>query len=155
MPLLSGDYGSFGDDGKGSGKQLTFLAITVRPFGVYWACVVDSKGPTPAMVKSLAQFIVGCGLVRFAYRSDKEASLKSLIEDAVRESGRTGLPIKSRGDKYRQAILTAHHSGKPVDLEALDAELEDEHDDALGDLLGPSPASASTELAVPEHSHAG
>ena len=91
MPLLSGDYGFFGD---GSNVQCTFLAIVVRPFGAYWACVVDAKGPTHQMVKSLSQFIIGCGLVRFRYRSDKEASLKALIEDAVRESGRHGEPVR-------------------------------------------------------------
>ena len=68
LPLLSGDYGFFGD---GTGAQLTFLAVTVRPFGAYWAVVVDAKGPTPLMVNSLQQLIVGCGLVRFRYRSDK------------------------------------------------------------------------------------
>ena len=35
------------------------------------------------MVKSLATFIIGCGLVKFLYRSDKEAALKSLIEDEI------------------------------------------------------------------------
>ena len=65
VPMLPGDSGSFGDDGTGSGNQLTCLAISTALVCVYWACVVDSKGPTPAMVRSLSQFIIGCWLVRF------------------------------------------------------------------------------------------
>ena len=49
IPMLSGDYGYFGE-----AQLLCFLVITVRPFGVYWACVVDKKGPTPAIVSSLS-----------------------------------------------------------------------------------------------------
>ena len=47
--------------------------------------MVDKKGPTVAMVSSLANFIVACGLTHFVYRSDTEDSLKSLVVDAIRE----------------------------------------------------------------------
>ena len=97
---------------------------------VYWGCVADAKGPTPAMVKSLARFIIGCGLVKFRYRSDKEAALKALIEDAIRESGRDGEPFDPN---------------KPQDVQTA---IRPETDDTV---QHPSP----TQLAVPEHSHAG
>ena len=134
MPLLSWDYGFFGD---GSGNPCTFLAITARPYGAYWACVVDSKGPTPRMVNSLAKFIVGRGLVNFWYRSDKEAALKALVEDSIRESGRHVEPIDCSGRTIRPSDAP-YPSKENVD-----------------DLQGDSPNAAPTELAVPEHSHAG
>ena len=86
LPMMSADYGYLGE-------TLCFIAATVRPFGVFGACVVDRKGPSAAMIKSLANFIIACGLTHFTYRADKEAALKALFEEGVRESGRDGKPL--------------------------------------------------------------
>ena len=88
LPMLSADYAYIGD-----GDLLTVLVVHVKPYGVVFACVADAKGPTPYMVRMLAEWIKMCGLVSFLYRSDKEASIVRLIEDAVKESGREGNPM--------------------------------------------------------------
>ena len=57
-PMLSADYGFFNDPGC---PPICFLVIHVKPFGAIFACVVDSKGPTPKMVHIVAEFINMCG----------------------------------------------------------------------------------------------
>ena len=122
--MLSADCGYFGDTG---GELMTFLVIHVKPFGAYYACIVDNKGATPKAVRAVADFILHCGLVRFVYRSDKEKAIMNLLEAAIRESGREGIPMPR----------TPSH---PEDV-AVDSEVP--------------PPPQPTELAVPEHSHPG
>ena len=102
----------------------------VKPYGVIFACVADGKGPTPNMVRTVADWIKRCGLVKFRYRSDKEKSLVRLLEDAIRESGRDGEPLT-------------------------DEELErDREQDRLLEPCG-EPAPRSAISAIPEHSGVG
>ena len=125
--MLSADYGFFNDPG---GPTTCFLAIHVKPFGAIFACVVDAKGPTPKMVHVVSEFIKMCGLVNFVYRSDKERALIRLLEDAIRESGRHGVPMTDdqlKRDREEDLLL------EPFD----------------------GPAPRTTETAVPEHSHPG
>ena len=67
IPMWSGDPCYFGD-----ARLLCFLTITIRPFGVYWACVVDKKGPTTAIASSLSNLSVSCNLTHFTYRTDND-----------------------------------------------------------------------------------
>ena len=52
LPLLSADYAYFGD-----GDLVTILVMHVKPYGVMFACVADGKGPTPNMVRMVAEWI--------------------------------------------------------------------------------------------------
>ena len=65
IPLLSADYGFISDPG---GELVTVLVVSVSPYGIIFAAVVDSKGAQPPVVKQLATWIQECGLVHFAYR---------------------------------------------------------------------------------------
>ena len=68
--------------------------------------------------------------MNFRYRSDKESALVRLLEDAIRESGRHGVPLD-------------------------DAELaRDREEDELVEPI-PLPEPPLTNTAVPEHSHVG
>ena len=60
----------------GDNSHVVYLVVYIRPFGVYFASVVDSKGATPYATRILSEWIKQCGLVRFLYRSDLEVSLK-------------------------------------------------------------------------------
>ena len=40
LPMLCADYGFFGDEGE---PMVSFLTVHIRPFGVYFAAVVDAK----------------------------------------------------------------------------------------------------------------
>ena len=91
-PMLSADYGFYSANGDGKGTLACFLAVYLRPLGVYYAFVVDSKGPSPSSIRLLSNFIQDCGLINFLYRSDREHAVVSLLKDAIREAGRVGLP---------------------------------------------------------------
>ena len=136
LPLLCVDYAFFGE----GDAMMTFRVAYARPFGVYFASVVDAKGPTQFSVQTLSDWIIQCGLVRFLYRSDQEKSLKALLRTAVRESGRNGRRLYLPGDP---------------DIDEADKE-------ELGDLsdLADEPVvrdlkTDHVEIAVPEHSHVG
>ena len=128
LPMMGADYAFFGD----AGNLITYLVVLIRPFGVFSASVVDSKGATPHAVRVLSDWIKMCGLVQFLYRSDLESSIKHLAETAVRESGRGGQPCDV-----------------PVDL--------DDPGEKLQPMVGKQdvPDSKPTQLAAPEHSHVG
>ena len=66
----------------------------VKPYGVIFACIVDAKGPTPTMVRTVSGWIKLFGLVNFRYRSDKEHAVVRLLDDAIRESGRHAVPFE-------------------------------------------------------------
>ena len=89
--MLSCDYGFFRDPG---GALLTFLVVHVQPYGVYVASVVDAKGNSADGVRYLASVFRECGLIHVVFRSDREASLKALLEQAIRQSWRHGTPVE-------------------------------------------------------------
>ena len=113
-------------------KNATVLVLKLYPYKVFFACVVPAKGAEPSVVSRLALFIKEMGLIHFAYRSDREPTVKALIEEACRMAGRQAKPV------------TTDH---PMDLqpEVLEqgsvAVVEDHHQDE--DLL------ADVRLAVP------
>lgn len=48
---------------------------------------VDFKGPDAPTVQRLARWIRSCGLVHFAYRSDREPAIRALLNDAAKLAG--------------------------------------------------------------------
>ena len=77
-------------------------------FGYYWSCVVEQKGIRDEhVITRLAQLIQRLGLVQLAYRSDREAALTTMLEEACQLSGRKILPInESQEAKIVKGVQT-------------------------------------------------
>ena len=81
IPHVVADYGflrSTDDD------LITTLVVYIRPWRIYWATVCDVKGPSANVVKRLAQLYRDTGLTHFTYKSDREASVRSLLLEAAK-----------------------------------------------------------------------
>ena len=146
IPLLVGDYG-FARNAIDQ-SLITVLVMRLYPYKMYFACVVDVKGPDPYAAERLAHFIKSAGLQHFAYRSDREPAIVALIEDACKRAGRpgAGVNVPAVQDAGKTPPLTGDASSSTV-LERIDEE-EDEADEM--------PANIDRVLvAVPEHSAPG
>ena len=97
IPLLVGDYG-FIKDGSDD-ENVTVLVLKLFPFKLVFACIVPSKGSDPLVVSRLCRFIMECGLLHFAYRSDREPAIVSLIQDACAMAGRNGVKVHAVEDE--------------------------------------------------------
>ena len=97
IPLLVGDYG-FVKDGSDD-ENATILVLKLYPFKLIFACLVPGKGSDPLVVARLCRFIMECGLVHFAYRSDRKPAIVSLIQDACAMAGRNGVKVHAVGDE--------------------------------------------------------
>ena len=109
---------------------ITFLVVAIKPFGIYFACVVDQKGAVPEVCRLVASWIQEAGLIHFLYRSDREEAILAMLKESIRISGR---------------------EGKPTDLDW-------EKGDAKSDETLPDPTlpeRTQARIAVPEHSHVG
>ena len=111
----------------------TCLVLRLYPHKIFHAFIVPKKGHHPDVITHIARFIKEHGLVHFAYRCDREASLNSVVEEAIATSGRTAKRVYSEDTSLDQA------------LEASDPTNAAEDDD------NPSP----TLIAVPELTHPG
>ena len=96
IPLLVGDY-AFCRDSKDE-SLATLLVLRLYPYKLIFGFVVPAKGPDPLVVTRLAKLITDCGLVHFAYRSDKEPAIISMIQEACAMAGRKGVHVKG-GDE--------------------------------------------------------
>ena len=118
IPLLVGDYG-FIKDGSDD-DNITILVLKLFPYKLRFACVVPSKGSDPLVVARLCRFIMECGLLHFAYRSDREPAIVSLIQDACAMAGRNGVHVHAVEDeapnpdveKARVAVPEHSHPGE-------------------------------------------
>ena len=97
IPLLVGDYGFIKD--SSDDDNATVLVMKLYPFKLIFACLVPSKGSDPLVVARLCRFITDCGLLHFAYRSDREPAIVSLIQDACALAGRNGVKIHAVEDE--------------------------------------------------------
>ena len=97
IPLLVGDYG-FIKDGADE-DNATILVLKLYPYKLVFACLVNGKGSDPLAVARLCRFIMECGLVHFAYRSDRELAIVSFIQDACAMAGRNGISIQAIQDE--------------------------------------------------------
>ena len=88
IPLLCADYGFL--TMKSTDEVVPYLVCYVKPWRVIFATVVDMKGPDQHVIRRLAQFILDCGLTHFAYRSDREAAIRSMLSEAVKLAGVQG-----------------------------------------------------------------
>ena len=97
IPLLVGDYG-FIRDGADD-ENVTVLVLKLFPYKLLFACVVPSKGSDPLVVARLCRFIMECGLTHFAYRSDREPAIVSLLQDACAMAGRNSVKVQAVEDE--------------------------------------------------------
>ena len=111
IPLLVGDYG-FVKDGADE-NNATILVLKLYPYKLDFACVVKSKGSDPLVVARLCRFIMECGLVHFAYRSDREPAIVSLIQDACAMAGRNGVSIRAVADESPDPTVERAHIAVP------------------------------------------
>ena len=88
LPLLVLDYAFLRN--KDDAEFATILVGKCYPSRQVLACVIDSKGTDMFAVQRIADFIRECGLTRFVWKSDQEASVKALMEEAVKRCGRSG-----------------------------------------------------------------
>ena len=118
IPLLVGDYGFVKD--AADDENITVLILKLYPYKLIFACVVPSKGSDPLVIARLCRFIQECGLLHFAYRSDREPAIVSLIQDACAMAGRNGVKIQAvedeaaepEVDRARVAIPEHSHPGE-------------------------------------------
>ena len=89
LPLLVADYCQLKvtDDGI---EGITVLVARLYPARALLATVVDAKGPDDNAVARIANFIRDSGYSKMVYRTDQEASIRSLFEEAFRKSQRQG-----------------------------------------------------------------
>ena len=97
IPLLVGDYGFIKD--SSDEENVTILVLKLYPYKLVFACVVNSKGSDALVVARLCRFIMECGLLHFAYRSDREPAIVALIQDACAMAGRNGVHINAVADE--------------------------------------------------------
>ena len=100
IPLLVGDY-AFCRDSKDE-SLATILVLRLFPYKLTFAFVVAAKGPDLLVVSRLAKLITDCGLVHFAYRSDREPAIVAMIQDACAMAGRKGVHVKSDDEAEAQ-----------------------------------------------------
>ena len=74
LPHVLADYCYLRD--SVSDTTITVLVVHILPFRVYFATVVDAKGPDRAIIRRLARLIRECGLTHYTYRSDRGAALR-------------------------------------------------------------------------------
>ena len=144
IPLLVGDY-CFPKH-SGDGDPLTVLVIKVYPYKLFFVCVVPVKGRDPRIVQRLERFIKECGLVHFAFRSDREPAIVAMLEEACALSGRRG--IRDVGDSSDQMLSQSDLAGGDGNL-SMEPNVVDETDVATVADLDPS------HTAAPEMTHPG
>ena len=108
------------------------LVMRLYPYKLFCATAVPRKGVELSVIRKIVNFIRDAGVTHFVYRSDREAAICSMIDEAVSMLGRFARRVTSDADK------TDH--GLPI------AEVDDELD-APEDVNGLAPATPS--FAIP------
>ena len=80
IPLLVGDYGFIRSSLDDKSTLQTILVLRLYPYKFRFSTVVPVKGLDQMVAHRVARFIRDAGLVHFAYRSDREDALTSLLE---------------------------------------------------------------------------
>ena len=91
IPLLVGDYGFVRSSLDDKTNLQTAIVLRVLPYNLSFACVVPANGLEQEVALRVARF-KEAGLVHFAYRSDRETAITSLLEESIKISGRQGVP---------------------------------------------------------------
>ena len=80
IPLLHADYGFL----KAKDESVTpFLGGRIHPWKIVFALLCSIKGPDARVTRRIAQLIKDTGLTHFGYKPGREASIRSLLCEAV------------------------------------------------------------------------
>ena len=90
---------------------VTLLVGKLYPCRRTFACVVDMKGVDGYAIARLAEFIKGSGLTKFVYKTDQENAIKALSEQSVKEADALDASIKSI---MEEAIKRSGRSGSHI-----------------------------------------
>ena len=66
------------------------LVTKLYPFRKSFAFIVDYKDTDAYAVSRLTEFIKESGLHKFVYKCDQESSIRALMDEAIKMSGRAG-----------------------------------------------------------------
>ena len=70
----------------------TILAGRLYPSKAVLATVCSTKGNDEIAIARLSSFIKEAGIPRLVYKSDQDNAITFMIEEALRKSGRAGVP---------------------------------------------------------------
>ena len=134
VPLLVADYCfmRFADEHE----QQPILVMRVYPYKLFLATAVPKKGVELSVIREIVNFIRDSGVTHFVYRSDREAAICTMIDEAVSMLGRFARKVLSDEDK--------HEHGLPIveiddELDAPEAVIPSFPDDTATDVSVPSP----------------
>ena len=85
IPFVAADYGFL--TMRDADEVIPFICVYVKPWRIYFASVIDIKGPNPLVVKRLARWFGELGLSQFAYRSDREPTIRASLRAATIMAG--------------------------------------------------------------------
>ena len=105
IPLLVGDYGFVRSSLDSKELIQNLLVLRILPYKLLYAAIVPVKGLDQTVARHIATFIKDAGLVHFSYRSDQEHSITSLLEEAIKISGRPQ-PLMSPSPSTRLLSLS-------------------------------------------------
>ena len=114
--------------------------MRLYPYKITLACAVPLKGVNTDVINMIVRVLRDMGLVRFAYRCDREKALNAMVEQACIQSGRMG----SHADS--EEVPGTYYF--PI------APIEDDESDAPT-AVAPIPKDLSTTVATPELTHPG
>ena len=90
IPLFCADYCFVKDSAD---EQMdTILAGRLYPSKAVLATVCSNKGNDELAIARLTSFIKEAGIPKLVYKSDQEHAITFMIEEALRRSGRSGIP---------------------------------------------------------------
>ena len=88
VPLFTADYAYIRDEQDSD--LLTIAVGKLYPSKMFFASGCEAKGPDDDVTNRLAAFFKEAGIPKVVYKTDQEYSLKGMIEEALRRTGRAG-----------------------------------------------------------------
>ena len=119
LPLLVLDYAFLRN--KEEKILTTILVGKCYPSRQVLACVLDMKDTDYLAINRVAEFIRECGLTTFVWKSDQDKSIRALMNEAVKRSGRSGSMIPEDEDS---GPITAVPEASPVGSSASNGRAE-------------------------------
>ena len=150
IPLVVEDYGC--PETSDEDAPMTWLIMRGYPYKIWMCCKVPNKGRDPQVEARIVRFIKETGLTHFAYRSDREPAMTSMIDKACALSGRKGIKVAPEHDD-----IADNHGLQPGDV-VTDGALRTDDLNASNtpyvesDLYSESTHTACSELSRPGES---
>ena len=138
VPLLVADYCFMKVADEKSLQPV--LIMRLYPYKLFFAMAIPMKGVHMSVIRCIVNFLRDAGVTHFVYKSDREAAIASMIDEAVSMLGRFARRVYSDQD------ATDH--GLPI------AAIDDDEPDAPT-IVPVSEAPQGPVVAVPELTHPG